>query len=242
MTDIGDSMTTHAILVSLNGRMGAGKSTVADSLLQTFTRQGLTCEQIQFSDVLRRRAQQILDEAVGALWGGASTAELAHVLELRHGPFRDDAAVMDAALLTTRIADTTVGMPDPKVRTPDMRVLLQRLGSSWAAPGYWPAAVVAECVARLDQVDAVITTCRYPDEAQLAVDRGGLVFRLDVSPATQRKRLAHRDGFITTQEALNHPGETALNTWPGFRRRFNTEKTTADQIAETILAETLVDA
>jgi hypothetical protein len=241
-TDISEAMNSSR-LIALSGRMGAGKSTAADQLIHDFTRQGASCVLIQFSDVLRRRAQSILDETAAALWGGSDTDTLAEVLSGRQGPFKDQSSALDAALLSTQIVRNATGRPDAGRRTPRMRVLLQRLGAEWYVDGHWTDAVIADCVVAGDNHQVVLTTVRFPDEAQNVLDHGGVVVRLDVSPTEQAKRLPRRDGFIGSNAVLNHPGESALDTWPGFMMRIDTEQHQVEEVSRQIIdAVTLVSA
>ncbi len=94
-----------------------------------------------------------------------------------------------------------------------VRDLLQQVGSFYRniSPNYW----VDRCFSEMyDDVDYVISDVRYPNEAMKILETvGGVVIRIDISPAVQSMRVKNID--------RNHASETALDDFPRFSARLN---------------------
>lgn len=82
---------------------------------------------------------------------------------------------------------------------PEIRRLLQRLGTEAGRQTLWDSIWVDAAFAGIpDDAKVVVTDCRFPNEAQAIMDRGGYVWRImraGVGPVN------------------NHPSETSLDNW-----------------------------
>lgn len=105
------------------------------------------------------------------------------------------------------------GWEKTKVQNPEVRSLLQRLGSevgrNMLGENIWVDLTFKNMP---DGSKVVVTDCRFPNEADTIKRLGGQMWRV------------RRPGYGAVN---NHPSETALDTWP-FDRTFENTGTMAD--------------
>lgn len=110
----------------------------------------------------------------------------------------------DGKVMRYNEALATVGYNTAKVVFPEVRVMLQRLGTEVGRQLIGDNVWVDATFRRIDNEtftsdDVVITDCRFPNEAHAVKDRDGIVVRVE------------RPGVLA---ANDHPSETSLDTWP----------------------------
>ena len=167
------------MIIALSGYAGAGKDTVADALVKKY---GFT--KYAWADSLRMAASALNPIVAWAVGG-------------------DEYYEGDGAIRYNDVIEQ-VGYNDAKFQFPEVRELLQRLGTEVGreliGDNVWVDATLRR-IERDGNLDSniAITDCRFPNEAQAVKDRGGFVVRVT------------RPGI----EAVNaHPSETSLDNWP----------------------------
>jgi hypothetical protein len=87
---------------------------------------------------------------------------------------------------------------------PEIRRLLQRLGTEAGRQTLWDSIWIDAALANVpDDAKVVVTDCRFPNEAQAIKDRGGKVVRIN------RKDV----GPTLSADGTAHPSETSLDDW-----------------------------
>lgn len=105
--------------------------------------------------------------------------------------------VSEMPLRVAHLVDS-LGWEEAK-KEPEVRRLLQVMGTEAGRQVLGENIWVDTVLNQVGDQDAVITDCRFPNEAQAVKDRGGFVVRVI------------RDGV----DAVNaHPSETSLDDWP----------------------------
>lgn len=84
-------------------------------------------------------------------------------------------------------------------------------------------------------VSVYMTDVRFPNEADAVLDIGGINIRLEVSPAEQDKRVWQRDNTVITDAARYHKSETALDNYPFFTIKVDTDNTQPEKIVDKII-------
>jgi hypothetical protein len=165
-------------VIALNGVAGSGKDEAARALIP------LGYQRVSFADSLRR-AVEALDPIVD---------------------WRARRPVRVSMLLTQAPGDTWgARWEHVKRTTPEVRRTLIRMGTEVGRNIIGPDTWVDIAMRDLPPL-AVLTDCRFENEAHAAKTRGGIVMRIDrpgVGPVT------------------NHVSETALDTWPFDARILN---------------------
>lgn len=182
--------------LAVSGKMASGKDTVARAAA---LRLGLQPVRINLADAIRAE----LAEAFAA----PDREQLDAYLQR----FDPDGKHPDQLEQLRRVC---LAGGDVNRRSTAVRVGLQQL--AWLArqqdPDVWVRRHLdAVASAPLTEDTVILTTdVREPSEVVALHDAGFLLVRLQVSPATQRRRLASRDQ-ITPDHTLHHPNETALD-------------------------------
>lgn len=106
--------------------------------------------------------------------------------------------------ITYNTAIEMVGYNEAKFKYPEVRALLQRLGTEVGRELLGDNVWVDATFRRIENEtlvsdDVVITDCRFPNEAHAVKNRGGIVVRVE------------RPGV---EAANSHPSETSLDMWP----------------------------
>ncbi len=206
--------------VVFSGRMASGKDAVSDAI-------------------------RLPGKSIKIGYGDALRAELARVMPLIHLLVSGES---DWATIVQRVS-TVLGIPEfaaaellellvpdlkdkpaltPYHRTENMRIALQRLGSTWHeadGPDFLPRMIAPMVMRRVrDGFNVVMAGSRFAPDADIPRLAGAITVRLDVSQETQIRRLASRDGLQpspTTLAAMRHPGEVALDNYPHDLRLSN---------------------
>lgn len=90
---------------------------------------------------------------------------------------------------------------------PEIRRLLQRLGTEAGRQTLWDSIWIDAALTGLpEDAKVVVTDCRFPNEAEAIVERGGKMWRVV------------RDGVSAVN---NHPSETSLDDWEFDNYLFN---------------------
>lgn len=214
----------------LSGKLCSGKDTIAPLLLPALGRSGV---RIGYSDPMRAELQLAIDALTGR---DEPVAVLAGELEGLLGLAARHALEM-AELLGPAVRDPAHAV-GASVRSDLTRTLLQKLGSTWRCeddPEYWSRRVSALCLQRLAEGHSVyLTGGRFLPDVEIPAALGAVTVRLDVSRSVQMERCAARDGLLPDEATLTHPGEVALDDWPGFDVRVSNDGALQDALAEVV--------
>jgi len=137
------------VIIALSGLAGSGKDTVADVLSMN-----ARCERVAFADPMKQFAREVFEFSHDQLYGPSA---------MRNAP------------------DPRYTRPNGEALTP--RFALQTLGTEWGRncdPSLWAKVGVRRAI-ELEKAGlvAVITDCRFINEAKLVREAGGLVWFVD---------------------------------------------------------------
>lgn len=229
------NLETGVRFITISGKIGAGKDTIAPLVLQSLNIPSENTIQTSFAYYLKKEIQDIID----MLRDNPSTtsfeiSEQMNVLET------------DVALVKEWLQETIF---DPSLtsysRTQNIRKTLQYWGTEVRRtqdPDYWVKKCLQLTYSYLaDGKSVYITDMRFPNEAYAVQDVYGKIVRLNVSPEVQKLRIKKRDGLIISEEARNHPSETPLDEYNGFNISVNTDLFTPAEIVDQIVNNLVFD-
>lgn len=214
--------------VVLSGKMCSGKDTLASRLELPGEK-----EYIAYGTMLRDNLSLALDYWPLFETEEEKVADLAKVL----GYSTESAAELSLSL--HREVERH-GSVQPWNRTDGMRTILQKMGSEWLPDAdYLPRTAALQALQHFDRGNSVVAPgSRFLPDVEIPVLGGAITVRLDVSRETQLRRLHARDGLAPTEElleALDHPGESALDDYPHDVRISNDDDSPG--ALETVVAE-----
>lgn len=229
------NLETGTRFITISGKIGAGKDTIAPLVLQSLNIPSENTIQTSFAYYLKKEIQDIID----ILRDNPSTtsfeiSEQMNILET------------DAALVKEWLQETIF---DPSLtsysRTQNIRKTLQYWGTEVRRtqdPDYWVKKCLQLTYSYLAEGKSVyITDVRFPNEADAVQDVYGKVIRLNVSPEVQESRIKQRDGLIVSDDARNHPSETALDDYTNFTMSVDTDLFTPAEIVDQIVNSLIFD-
>lgn len=195
------------MIVTITGKSGSGKDTVADALARAI---GSQSHRLTFSDLLREE----LDYGIFALRSHRGDATRA----IESAAAAMNLSVSDATELHRLIGDLDVTSAS---RHPSVTAALVKLGSDWRPRGHWPARVVCRCLAlEASGRTVILAGNRLPHEHEAFAEHA-LRVRLDIDDRTQRQRILARDGIELSREFRTSFAETALDDRTDFDLRID---------------------
>lgn len=217
-------------LLSVSGKMGAGKDTVAPLVLD-----GLS---------IRNAAHMFFAQPL--------KKELNDLIEIiRDNDSDDEASAVIAEVMSVpgQLADQVVSRIGPEVRedlsetsysrTKEMRFALQFWGTEVRRAqddSYWVRKAVRSILDVLaDGRSVYVTDARFTNEIDALREILAITVRLDVSSQVQARRILTRDGVRISESARLHPSETTLDDYDGFDIRLNTDTVGVDETVKMIL-------
>lgn len=218
--------------VVISGKMASGKDTVAAELDRI--RYNGAAITLRYGDLMRRE----LDQALAA-WRANPKMGTNEVIEsLAHSLRLDFGRAGELAQALYDDFETSQGQLTAWDRTNGLRFALQSLGGSWRSaedPDYWARMAALNSMRARANAPVLLTGGRFEPDVEIPSMLGALVLRIDVSEQVQLDRLRTRDGLSPDPETLRHPGETLLDSWPGFTSRIDGNRSlklvTSDAVA-----------
>lgn len=224
----------NASFVTVSGKIGAGKDTVAPLLLDLMEISESDRKQDSFARTLKEEIDQVIRLVIAA-----ETAE--------------DAAQLTAATQGVSIEKARITVHyiweeltwneelTAYSRTTGIRSALQFWGTEVRREqddNYWVNKTIQRVLALACKgTSSYITDSRFPNEADAVRDAGGLTIRLLVSPEEQERRIAARDGLTISAAARAHVSETALDNYENFHVVVDTDELDAKAVAGVIMEE-----
>lgn len=200
--------------LAFSGWMASGKDTVAAETLRLLGEERAV--RMSYAQPIRAEVAQVL--TLGRK--GATLNEIAD---------EQSCSEQEVARLYSILKDDLLQNPaiDPYERTADMRRALQYWGTDVRRrqdDNYWVTLSIADALEHAESGTSVYyTDMRFPNEVAALSAAGFYTARIDVSRRTQAARLRTRDSLNIEKRALNHPSETALDSYPSFHLRLSND-------------------
>lgn len=223
-----------ASFVTVSGKIGAGKDTVAPLLLDLMEISESERKQDSFARTLKEEIDQVIQIVIAAE-DAETAAQLVAVTQ--------DVSIEKARITVNYIwdevnEDVTLTAYS---RTKGIRSALQFWGTEVRREqddNYWVNKTIQRVLLEACKgISSYITDSRFPNEADAVRDAGGLTVRLLVSPEEQERRIAARDGLTISAEARAHVSETALDDYDNFHIVIDTDELDAKAVAGVIKEE-----
>lgn len=205
--------------IGVNGKLASGKDTVAPAVLAAL---GIDdAEHIYFAHPLKIEMSEAIEIVRGHEHPDMAAVDVARICDIP-----DRQANLIVGLLWTPTHDAEAGPTlDGWSRHPGVRTALQYWGTEIRRAVdelYWVKKAMQVTYGALAEGRCVyVTDMRFPNEADAANDAGLHTIRLDITPETQRARLAGRDGLEIDEAALVHESELALDDYDRFGLRID---------------------
>ena len=217
----------QAIFLTVSGKLGAGKDTIAPLITQAL---GFpSAEHEFFARPLKEEVNQVVAiiQEVRSLEEAILASNILLHTELSAEPVTAIYEAVKSGELTSAYD-----------RTAEMRRALQLWGTEVRRSvdeNYWVKKATQSAIAKIAEgISVYVTDSRFPNEADAIDDIGGMVVRIVVSPEEQRRRIMARDGIEPDPNAINHVSETSLDDYD-FRISILTDnKSIEDVVAEAL--------
>lgn len=206
--------SNRVILIAISGKMGSGKDTVGDSLLDKLSANYSRFIDLSFGKLIREEVSHIQLKRQN-FKGGEFGSQLQKLSE-----------EINADLMNIKQLLQIVKNDDVYMRSKRARKALQFWGDFRRGQDsdYWIKSLGQEITWYLANGYSVnVTDVRFPKEVELIEGfHKGKVIRLEVDEETRLERMLVRDGSEVDKELLAHRTEIALDNYE-FDRVFNND-------------------
>lgn len=198
-------------LIGISGKLGSGKDYLANELETIFHSKNIPTARLSFAGPLKEEINQIIN-----------------IIRKTNYTTSAIVTVMKEMKLTAVQAETIVellqkeALANPSFtaydRTPSTRKAAQLMGTDYRRAqdnNYWVKKLL-EQKGTVTEPYTIITDARFPNEVDDALNKFGVSIRLEIPDDILNERRLNRDGFQYSEEALNHPSETALDDYKNF--------------------------
>lgn len=227
-----DELNLRNPILLVSGKMGSGKDTIANPLVQELWPDGKIIR-MAYADALRDEINHAIDVMRTDLPYRSKIErtrrdldcnlnEATRLMELLNDPANDDLSL------------------EAHQHVPVIRTALQYWGTQVRRdrdPDYWVDKMETRIIDVLDNdpnAVVVITDGRFPNEVDLIHRLNGVVVRLDIDRDVQVRRIQDRDGITPDPAKLDHVSETALDDYDGFDARVDVSGLTPGEVVESI--------
>lgn len=228
-------MTSSPYLIGVSGKIGSGKNYFASSIIKELLAHGYVVKEAAFATPLKEEASHIIDAIRPHVREDDTTwretiASLANQFDMSYEQMWD---------ISSFVREELIANPelDGYSRSEGIRRGLQYLGTEVRRKkeeNYWVDRFMNFVPKDADVV--FVTDVRFPNEADCVLTNNGSLFRVEVPPEVIRKRTVDRDGLLYSEEALNHPSETSLDSYEHFTEKVGV-KFDAESIAQDLIEQ-----
>ncbi len=208
-------------LLGISGKKASGKDTFAHSFGELYKEStGIPLMNLAFAEDLKREATSVIDSLDDIAKTTPKMMErsfktLSKLHNIPYEQFEHLAKIIDPV-----VGKGAVLPPNGWTRSKEVWAVLAYLGTEIRQKQdriYWVRPVAQRIIENAAEgKSSFITDIRFPHEYGFMKDSNGFVFRIFVTPETQRNRLFRRDGVVPTDEALNHQSEIGLDSYSDF--------------------------
>lgn len=204
------------MIISISGVKGAGKDTMGDFFKKDYP----NAEQLTFAGELRKETQQFIN----------------NIRENKQEKPKDMNDITFNKIKELSLKDPT---EDVYTHTDNMVSVLQLYGTEYRRNNdkdYWTNKVRDIIQNNPDKL-YYITDARFENEFNLLRELDTFMVKLEVDSDNQMKRLYERDGYIPSQEQLNHKSEQDVKTYNDFDLIINTNNKDPQEVYNIIKDE-----
>ena len=221
--------TGKARLLSLSGKMGSGKDTVAPVVL---SRLKVDAVHEFFARPLKSEVNEIFD----IIRTGESFGDTVEEVKTEMGITSEMSHKVVDYLFDVVLNDLTITSYD---KVPNVRLALQYWGTEVRRSqdeNYWVKKALDSAVTLLARGRSVyVTDVRFANEADAVAELGGIAVRLNISPEEQERRIFARDGVKIDEEMRSHASETSLDDYPNFLTSIFVDNLSVEQVVNKIM-------
>lgn len=237
-TALSNLQNGSAMLLTISGKIGAGKDTVAPIVLD-----GLNIsERDRFHDFFARPLKEEINEIIFIINMADDIETATFLTEVKHSVPNEKAAfVIETLWESVKSGAVTTGYD----RTPVVRTALQYWGTETRRAqddNYWIKKALSNALTLIAEGKTVyVTDSRFPNEVAAVADAHGVTIRLTVSPEEQERRINSRDGLQISESARNHVSELALDDYTDFHVIVDTDTLNAHEVAHEVTQKVMAN-
>lgn len=213
-------------IVGFSGKIASGKTSTSRAFMSLID-DGDGHYRHAFGDALKEEVDTII--ALASRHPDAQEAINNHQSFFRNIPHSVIQEVMD--ILRQEVQKNPAVTATSTSKSAATRTAMQKWGQARREEDahYWSNALRDKINSLPEKCQVCVDDIRYPNEAQLIKDMGGIIIRLDVSSEEQERRVISRDGHLRALGNREHSSETSLDDWDGFTLRVSPLKSHYDE-------------
>ena len=218
-------------LFVITGKLASGKDTIAPLVMEGITNSPV--QKCYFAEALKKEVSEVIAYLSQLKEDGIITQSGNNVEEYLRQPhiesIRYNVSLVwkikedDAQVILESLIPAVLSANPPKdawVRSHEVRKSLQYWGTDIRRTQdefYWVNKTTKSTSKIIAEGFSVwLGDGRFPNEMDHSHGLSAFLSRIEISEETQRRRLFKRDGLLLTDDAKNHPSETALDNYPNF--------------------------
>lgn len=199
-----DTKKLSAIIIS--GKIASGKDYLANTLQEEYS----NLVKVSFADALKEEVTNVMNYL--------SYYETAPFAKKHFNVTNKNIQVMNRYLI--EFMQSKPNNFSAYVKTPETRKMLQYWGTSVRRkqdPDYWVKKMLERIKVENEKGNiVVIPDARFPNEMEIQNILPTLSIRINISQELQKDRIKNREGFILTQQILEHESEKSLDDFTDF--------------------------
>lgn len=210
------------LMLALSGKLASGKDSLAPSAMLKLGYKNPV--HVYFGDNIKNEISQIITYI--PKFKSITPEQLTELIIENQGV--NSLHILDIATMLLEDYNLNDNLTS-RDRTPNMRRVLQLWGTEVRRcqdPLYWVNKTLKKSLSHVLAGDSVyLTDARFPNEVSPAQAVGFIVGRINITPETQKLRLAERDNLGIDELAINHASEISLDDFSNFDFVINNNNT-----------------